>query len=882
MLLFAALPTDPPIPGIPGQPEDLPPTMPFVMNEDPGVVRIQGGGLEVSVGTDPFSFNVMRGGDGSPILATLPGTPFIGFAPVAFTRDYGFNWNRFYWGYRGYFSMTAPWARGMRVVRQWAEKDRVFFELATDRAGRGPILFIVGPFYQDAVRIAASAPPGPGSFGRIAFSFRAPEGECYAGFGERFNGINQRGKILECWSEEGGIEAGWLRLFMPRLAPEATVPGGQDATYAPIPFFVSSKGYGFLADVPEPTHFDMAASFSGAWRITAESNQLSAVIFAGPTPAKAIEQYTARTGRSLIPRPWVFAPWNQLIGYSQGGPLDVARLFRKKDIPSSVSFDWTSILPVESFRGREDSIKKNNAAFHALGFKRLGYIQPRVDQQKCAGLWKEAAEQGVLVRNLQGNSYVFPVLINLRHQNRYRISMIDFTHERADAWWHRRLDTLLDLGFDGCMYDFGEYVPPDAQFADGHDGHYWHNPYNLIYLRSAFRYFQQLDENPDDAIAPDYVYFHRSGYAGSQRWGWAMWSGDPEADWSVSDGLRAQVCAGINAGLSGMPYWGSDIGGFHAYLVPPPTVELALRWYEFGCFSGLMRDITAEEVRGGRIHILDKDDLACVARRYQKLRTQLVPYIIDAAREAHATGLPLMRASFLHFPDDPRCWETRSEYMFGPDLFVAPVLEPGARQRTLYLPSGRWIELWNRTEYDRARGAFLIGGLPIEGGRTITVDAPLDEIPLFVRMGAAIPMAAPEVDTWASGRPEQLLGIDFTRAQSLAHRLHAWVFADGASSTVLSDGSRLDIQTFSDGVRLSRTLDDSGSVELIVQIVWPVEMPPPTRIEVIGEVSPQGEVMIEKAHVDPLTLDPGTWTWSPERNALAFHGLPGWTQFCVR
>lgn len=869
------LPEEPPIPGIPGQKAELPPALPFVLTEAPDRVTIAGGGLEISVTLEPFSVRVIRQQDRKPLLISGRGPSFTGFAPIAFTRDHGFTWNRFYWGYRGFCSIKEPWVHTAEATRYWAAEDRVFFEVRTDRPGRGPVLFVVGPFYERAVRLATAVPPGNATFDRLAFTFYAPPDEHYAGFGERFNGVDQRGKALETWSEEGSIEPGYLRVLFPHKPAEFAIPGGEDASYAPIPFFLSSSGYGFLADVPHPTHFDMARTFPNLWRIEVEANQLSAVVFAGPTPADALRQYTERTGRSLIPRPWVFAPWNQFLGYPQGGPLKVARIFRDKDIPSSVSHVWTAILPVASYRGNGEGVVSRNAAFHGLGYKSLCYILPRVDAFQCKELWREAADLGHFIRDPKGNPYIFFVALNLIGQSRFRVSKVDFTHEGVDAWWHKRLQTIVDLGFDGTMYDFGEYVPPDAQFADGHDGHYWHNPYNLIYLRSAFRFFQKLDDDPTDAVAPDYVYFHRSGYAGSQQWAWGMWDGDPEADWSPSDGLPAQVCAGINLGLSGIPFWGSDIGGFHAVLVPPPTSELHKRWVEFGAFSGLMRDMTAGQiVRGKRIHVLDEDELTYIVRRYQKLRTQLVPYIHNSAREAHTTGLPLMRAVFLHFPQDPKCWQLRREYLFGPDLYVAPVVEKDARTRTLYLPQGQWVELWDRSEYDGTvdgggTGGFRIGGVPIEGGRDITVEAPIDEIPVFVRLGGIIPVADPSIDTWAPANPPE--AIEVTTAADRAHLLHVWAFPAGTSATTLSDGTRLEVRAEADGVTLARTGPDDEA-ELVAQVVWPDGLTRPHHIE----------AMVMTPNGDPLTLPPGAWTWHEARNAVALHGAPGRNHFAIR
>ncbi|MBN2308055.1 MAG: glycoside hydrolase family 31 protein [Candidatus Hydrogenedentes bacterium] len=871
---------DPPIPGIPGQKAGLPPTAAISVAENGAGLRIAGGGLEVAVGVDPFSFAITRQEDGATLLESAPGPAPAGFGALAFTCDRGGTWNRAFWGYRGYLGVLDPWQSAGRVERFDAKPDRVVLDVTAGEGG--PALFVVGPFYDGAVRLAAAVTPPETGRARVAFTFAAPDGEVYAGFGERFNGVDQRGNRLVNWAEEGSIEPGGLRAAFPRWPAEHAIPGGQDSTYAPIPFFISNRGYGLLADVPEPTRFDLADTVPDRWRVQAEAHRLSVVVFSGPEPAAILRRYTERTGRSQVPRPWVFGPWNMFGGYKQGAALEVAGLFRERDIPSSVAFDWTAILPTSSYRGREAALRRANAAYHDLGYKSLCYIQPRVDKGRNQALWDEGAALGHFVRDPAGGPYLLPVFLNLLHMSTYEVSLVDFTHEGVDAWWHERLRTLIDLGFDGTMYDFGEYTPPDAQFSDGHDGHYWHNAYNLIYLRSAYRFFEGLDDDPADGLAPDYVYFHRSGYAGSQHWAWAMWDGDPSASWAASDGLPAQVSAGINAGLSGMPFWGSDIGGYHAYLVPAPTAELLIRWIEFGAFSGLMRDMNAPEILlGKRIRLLDTDEVAAVTRRYQKLRTQLVPYIMNAAREAHATGLPLMRAACLHFPEDPPCWRLEREYLFGPDFFVAPVVEEGARERRVYLPPGQWIAFWDRTEYDGdgpgSTGGFRIGGAPIQGGREIVVDAPLEQIPVFVRLGAVIPVADPRVDTWAPAHPPE--GTAVTAAPDLAHLLHVWAFPDGAGGTTLSDGSRLEVVCDPEGITLTRSPTapvpgegDGGEprpAEVVAQVAWPAGLPAPAGVEGLTRVE----------DTDPFALPPGSWCWDPARNALALHGRPGETQF---
>ncbi len=871
------LPNDPAIPGIPGQ-KAMPSTVPMTLVQEPDGVRVVGGGLEVKVTMSPFTFEVSRATDGETLIVSSS-APCGGFAPLAFTWNEGDYWNTFYWGYRGYWGIDLPWAHARRVDSYRVEDDRVLFDIKTNKTLRGRTLFVVGPFYDGAVRIAAAVKPGLFGVNRLAFTFHAPGDEHYVGFGERFNSVDQRGKILENWSEEGSIEPGELRPLLepilPGLTPEWALPGGEDSSYCPVPFFISSLGYGLLADVPEPSHFDLAATFGDLWRIMVESDSLSVVVFAGPTPADALAQYTKRTGRSQVPRPWVFGPWNMFVGYPGLGQVDVARAFREADIPSGLTQEWTDITPTGGFLGHETAILARNSDLHELGYKSLCYLQPRIDKDLYPELWDEGAAQDHFTRCPGGLPYVQTVYLNFLHMTEFHVSHVDFTHEGAGQWWHGILRTVVDLDYDGTMYDFGEYTPPGAWFSDGRSGHYWHNPYPLIYQRAGYDFFRSLDEDPDDGLAPPYVYFHRSGYAGSQNWTYAMWGGDPEADWSVSDGLPAQICAGVNLGLSGLPYWGSDIGGYHAYLVPAPTTELVKRWYEFGAFSGLMRDMTAPEIaQAPRILVFDEAELTYVVRKFQKLRTQLVPYCMNAAWEQRETGLPLMRAALLHFPDDPNVWDLKREYMFGPDLYITPVVTEGNLERTLYLPPGRWVEFWARTGYDgdlegNGTGGFRIGGVPTEGGREITVEAPVDEIPVFVRLGAVIPLVDPRVDTFApAGGPA---GPDVTGADDLAHLLHVWAFPEGTTDVTLADGSQMTVEAGADGVTLRRTAQPDEA-EVIAQVVWPVDLAAPAQVEGLTYA----------AGADPLTLEPGTWTWSPERNAAALHGESGRMEFRIR
>ena len=869
-LLFAVsaqAAVDPPIPGIPGQKGPLPPQVPMQTRAVSGGMVMAGGGLDVRVLFSPLSIRIVRQADGSTLLESASGPAQSGFAPAAFTYNVGTTWNTFYWGYRGYTGVDQPWDHARGAFVDQALPDRVVFRLDIDHPIRGEMSLVVGPFYDGAVRIATAVTPYIEPVNRVALTFRAPADEHYVGFGERFNGVDQRGRVVQSWLEEGSIELGWLRPLFPNLEPEYAFPGGVTTSYAPIPFFISNEGYGLLADVPEPSHFDLAATQADAWRVQVEGSELSVIVFDGPSPADVLRHYTDRTGRSLVPRPWMLAPWNQMSNYAQGSSMAVARLFRQLDIPSSVHGGALHFLPAGSERGNEAAIAAQNAQYHALGYKSWCYFNPRVDVEKYTPLWDEGAMNGYFYKAADGKPYMLDVF----GSEWFKVSEVDFTNPTAVTWYQNLLAKAIGLGFDGWMYDFAEYVPPDARFSDGHDGQYWHNPYALIYERTNSEYFRTLDDDPNDELAPDYVFYHRSGYAGSQAWSWAMWGGDASCSWSVADGLPAAVAGGVNVGLSGLPYWGSDIGGYHNILVPPTDAELLARWFEFGAFSGLMRDQTGGLVSSGpRTQILDDPALTAIVRRYQKLRTQLVPYLQNAAREAHQSGLPIMRAPLLHYGSDPAVWDVKREFLCGRDLYVAPVVEQGATTRSFYLPGGKWVDIWSRTEYDEATGGFRVGGDVVTGGRTVTVDAPLEECPLFVRYGAIIPLVDPSVDTFAPTDPsvDMVVTTDVHRA----HLLHAWVFPDPAAivaSTRLHDGSELEVTMNAPGLHATRIAAPDGK-ELWLQILWPQGLAPRTV---------PGLTFV--AGADPLTLAPGTWTWSGTRGSVALHAPAGMMQVDV-
>jgi alpha-glucosidase (family GH31 glycosyl hydrolase) len=279
------------------------------------------------------------------------------------------------------------------------------------------------------------------------------------------------------------------------------------------------------------------------------------------------------------------------------------------------------------------------------------------------------------------------------------------------------------LGIDGWWPDEGD--PLDIASRLVRNRMYWEGP--------------QIDRPNERPYA-----LHRNGYAGMQRYGSFLWSGDVYSKWET---LKTHIPIALNTALSGIPYWGTDIGGF----VPTPefTAELYLRWFQFGAFCPLFRchgrtwklrlpwgwntgdpgPVEINNYNGAAIpdgSQLHDTRVEPICRKYLELRYRMLPYLYSVVRECATTGMPIMRALWLHFPDDPKAVECGDEYLWGKSILVAPVVEKGVTTRKIYLPRSTWYDFWT--------------GERIEGGREITRPVDLETMPLYVRAGSIVPL----------------------------------------------------------------------------------------------------------------------------------------------
>jgi alpha-glucosidase (family GH31 glycosyl hydrolase) len=600
--------------------------------------------------------------------------------------------------------------------------------------------------------------------------------ERFLGFGERSEAVDQTGRVVENWNEEGPFSAGGMRPYTDPVTGEdwqGPPPVGPASNYT-MPWFVARSGYGFLLHSTWLNRFHLDGASS--WRVEhADPGRLRFRLYGGPSPGEVLNRFTAdrEVGRQPEPAPWYFGPWYQPTGEADFRRSLVPR-WRDADVPVTVAQTYTHYLPCAAHAGRAKDEQELTALYHQWGYKVTTYVNSFVCESHPEGAYAEGDSQGFFVKTAAGSTYPIPYAAYLNSSS----AVVDFSAPGAAAWWHGLIDDALVNGYDGWMEDFGEYVPPDARLHDGRTGLEAHNAYCTDYHRASHALTWVREGRPD------FAQFVRCGYLGTAPYARIVWGGDPTEDDSEADGLAAVVHQGLSMGLSGIAYWGSDIGGFHSLFTSERTqAELLVRWLQLGAFSGIMRTQAEGYERPDqsgehRAEVWD-DDVLPHWRRLSELRTQLFPYIWEAAAEYRRSGVPLMRHLTLAYPTSPAAWGdgpaaggARFEFLFGPDLLVAPVVDLGATSRPVWLPPGQWVDLWDMLVFDEATGelrADPAGHTVLDGDKVIDVDAPLDRIPVFVRAGACLPLLPGDVDTLVSDR-----GFEHDAdVVTLAERAHA-------------------------------------------------------------------------------------------------------------
>ena len=559
---------------------------------------------------------------------------------------------------------------------------------------------------------------GPERIPSITAAFHLGPGERLYGLGEKFTRLDKAGQRIVSWTVDA-------------------FGSTSERSHKNVPFLWSSRGFGVFLDTGARIAWDLGATSLQTWTFKADTPALDAYVFYGPGPDRILAAFTALTGRPPALPKWSFGLW-----LSSGGTYrDQASIETLLDglgrhrLPADVvhidpwwmrgrsycDFKWDR----RAFPDPEGLIRR----VHELGLKLCLWEHPYVSVE--SDLYAHGKDKGYFALRPDGSVYVIDYGLSLapRPDGRVRIAgpretwnapvaIVDPTVPDARAWFQDLHRPLLRQGVDVFKTDFGEDIPQDARFRDGRTGAEMHNLYPLLYNAAVF---EVTAEEKGRGLV-----WGRSGTAGSQRFP-VGWSGDPASDF---DSLAATVRGGLSAGMSGIAFWSHDIGGYRG----SPDPELYVRWAQFGLFSSHSR-MHGDSPR--EPWLFGKEALAIV-RKYAGLRYRLFPYILSTALGARLTGMPLIRALPLAFPNDPSVAAWDHEYMFGPWFLVAPVTRrladlgrssgspAGPPRFPVYLPPGEWIDYWTGRRH--------------RGPAVVDVAVPLDIMPLFVRAGAIIPM----------------------------------------------------------------------------------------------------------------------------------------------
>lgn len=532
------------------------------------------------------------------------------------------------------------------------------------------------------------------------------------GLGEKWGALNRRGQLITSWAEDAlGVNA--------------------EASYKNCPFAWSPAGWGLFVHTPSKvTHSVGFAPWSHrSYAIKVEDSELDLFLFVGDTPAALVERYTALTGRMPIPPLWSLGIWLSQAYYKDADELmAAAEKTRQSGMPCDVIvldgrawLDTRTRFAFEWDASRYPDPEAITRALHAADFKVCCWEYPLVSIHHP--LFTEMADRGwLLTDQATGKAFVFrwdpepfdeSVLTPLPDSG-----IVDFTHPAAYAFWRDRHAALFRSGVDVIKTDFGEQVPDDVRAHNGDTGRRLHNVYPVMYNRCVFEathdHFAQAAAKAgrDEARWNHGLVLGRSGWTGSQRYP-MQWGGDPQADW---EGLAASLRGGLSWGMTGAPCYATDIGGFYG---PQPSEELFIRWTQAAVFCSHMRfhgiGPRAPWQLGARVMSIVRPMLA--------LRYRLLPYLLGVLQQANSDGAPVMRAMAFAYPDDPVAWGFDNQYLFGPDLFVAPVIREGGSVR-YYLPSGSWVDFATGERHD--------------GGTVRREVCAIDRIPVFIRDGAAL------------------------------------------------------------------------------------------------------------------------------------------------
>ena len=478
-------------------------------------------------------------------------------------------------------------------------------------------------------------------------------GEMIYGLGEQFGPFVKNGQSIDMWNEDGGTSS--------------------ELAYKNVPFYLSNRGYGIFVNHPERVSFEIGTERVEKTAFSVPGEGLDFYYFGGGTMKKALSLYTELTGKPALPPAWSFGLWlstSFVTNYDETTVMSTIEAMEKEGIPISVfhfdcfwmqGYHWCNFLwDKEVFPDARGMLSR----IHDKGIKVCVWINPYIAQ--ASELFAEGVEKGYFLHKENGDVWQWD-------KWQAGMAIVDFTNPEAKAWYQEKLTALLEMGVDCFKTDFGERIPDEnVRYFDGSDPKKMHNFYSYLYNETVFETIKRV-KGEEDAVV-----FARSGTSGGQKFP-VHWGGDCFAKYeSMAESLRG----GLSLMMSGYGYWSHDIGGFEDTSTP----DVYKRWVAFGLLSSHSRLHGSSSYR---VPWLYDDEATKVLRHFVLVKQKLLPYLLEKAKENHDTGIPLVRAMVLEFPEDPVCGFLDRQYMLGDRYLVAPVMDETG-EVTYYLPQGQW------------------------------------------------------------------------------------------------------------------------------------------------------------------------------------------------
>lgn len=549
--------------------------------------------------------------------------------------------------------------------------------------------------------------------------------------------------------------------------------------YKSIPFFITltdTHVYGIFADNTYKSFFNMGQESEEYYFFSSVKGNLDYYYIAGNSLPEVLSGYTYLTGTYPLPQKWTLGYHQSRWGYmTQEDMQEVADGLRENDIPcDAIHFDIDYMDNYKVFTWNNGRYHNDPKSFlkslAEKGFKPVTIIDPGVKKEDGYYMYEEGVANSYFAKDAEGEVYVNVVWPG-------DAVYPDFGNPAVRKWWASKQQFLMDMGVRGVWNDMNEPasfrgpLPDDVVFTDEDElstHEKMHNVYGHLMAKATYEGWKTYDGRRPFVIT-------RACYSGTQKYSTA-WTGDNTSLWAHLQMVIPQLC---NLGLSGMPYVGTDIGGFGSDTTP----ELMARWIEAACFSPLFRNHTSLGTRRQEPWKLG-DEVLSIYRKYVKLRYEWLPYLYDLFHEEEKTGAPIMRPLVFHYEKDRVAQTCNDEFMVGSQVLVAPVLHQGIEKRMVYLPEGEWYDYWT--------------GEKFTGPVWFVKDAPLDTCPIFVKAGSVIPTMEPM--SYVGEKPLDKLilrvypgegvyehyldnGEDFAYREGKYHQYRFTVRADGSVDT---------------------------------------------------------------------------------------------------